>query len=168
MPDVPDRLPAPASGPETGPVPSGTSPAYSERLWPGALAWVLLGVVAVMVGIALVPVDATAGAAVAALTVAVGTVALLRTSPVVEVSGGMLRAGSARIPLALLGDARALDAVATRAELGPRLDARAHLCHRGWVPTAVRVEVHDPRDPTPYWVVSSRRPAELVAAVRGA
>jgi len=165
MPDVPDGLPAPSTGPASA---RTVKPAWSERLWPGALAWVLLVVLAAMVGIALTPVDPRAGAAAAALTVLVGAVVLLRTSPVVQVSGGVLRAGAARIPLAMLGEARALDVAETRAELGPRLDARAHLCHRGWIPTAVRVEVHDPQDPTPYWIVSTRRPAELVAAVRGA
>ncbi|MBO9555799.1 DUF3093 domain-containing protein [Cellulomonas sp.] len=165
MPDLPDGLPAPATGPADG----GTvPPVWSERLWPGALAWVLLVVLAAMVGIALTPVDPRAGAGAAALTVLVGAVVLLRTSPVVEVADGELHAGAARIPLAVLGEVRALDATQTRAELGPRLDARAHLCHRGWVPTAVRVEVHDPHDPTPYWIVSTRRPAQLVAAVRDA
>ncbi|MGY4642729.1 DUF3093 domain-containing protein [Cellulomonas sp. URHB0016] len=162
MPDVPDRLPAPAAGP--GPV-AGV-PAYSERLWPGGLAWVLLAVLAGMLGIALVPVDGRTGAAVALLTVAVGSVVLLRTSPTVQVDHGVLRAGTAHVPLAVLGAARALDGDETRAELGPRLDARAHLCHRGWVRTAVRFELLDPQDPTPYWVVSSRHPDALVSAVR--
>lgn len=31
--------------------------------------------------------------------------------------------------------------------------------------TAVRVEVLDPEDPTPYWVVSTRRPMELAASL---
>jgi uncharacterized membrane protein YeaQ/YmgE (transglycosylase-associated protein family) len=162
MPDVPDRLPAPA----TGPGPAGVPATYSERLWPGGLAWVLLGVLAAMLGIALTPVDGTAGAAVAMLALVVGAVVLVRTSPRIEVSGGDLRAGSARVPLAVLGPVRALDADETRTELGPRLDARAHLCHRGWVRTAVRVELRDPQDPTPYWIVSTRHPGVLADAVR--
>jgi len=164
MPDGPDRLPAPA----TGPAPAGGSPAYSERLWPGALAWVLLVVLAGMLGIALVPVDGRVGAGVAVLAVVVGAVVLLRTAPHVEVAGGMLRAGTARIPLVVLDAPRALDVEETRAELGPRLDARAHLCHRGWVRTAVRVDVRDPHDPTPYWIVSTRRPDDLASAIRDA
>jgi hypothetical protein len=164
MPDVPDRLPAPA----TGPAPAGGPALYSERLWPGALAWVLLAVLAAMLGIALVPVDDRVGAGGALLVLLVGAAGLLRTAPHVEVAGGALRAGSARIPLDVLGGARALDAQETRAELGTRLDARAHLCHRGWVRTAVRVEVRDPQDPTPYWIVSTRRPEALVSALRGA
>jgi hypothetical protein len=29
----------------------------------------------------------------------------------------------------------------------------------------VQVTVHDPADPVPYWLVSTRRPDELVAAL---
>jgi hypothetical protein len=32
----------------------------------------------------------------------------------------------------------------------------------------VQVWIDDPEDPTPYWVVSSRQPARLVEALRGA
>ena len=45
------------------------------------------------------------------------------------------------------------------------LDARAHVCLRAWARTAVRVEVVDPADPTPYWLVSTRHPARLAAAI---
>jgi hypothetical protein len=95
----------------------------------------------------------------------VGVVLLVRTSPRVEVAGGELRAGRAHIPVELLARPEALDAARTRTELGPRLDARAHLCLRGWIPTAVRVEVVDPQDPTPYWLVSTRRPDDLARAL---
>jgi hypothetical protein len=36
---------------------------------------------------------------------------------------------------------------------------------RSWVPTAVRIDLVDPDDPTPYWFVSTRRPDELVRAL---
>jgi hypothetical protein len=46
--------------------------------------------------------------------------------------------------------------------------AHAFIVQRPWVPTAVLVRLADPADPTPYWVVGSRRPAELAAAVLAA
>jgi hypothetical protein len=121
--------------------------------------------VAVMAWIALAVVGVWAAFLAAAVVLVGGTVALVRTSPRVEVQGGELRAGAAHIPVTLLARPRALDAAATRAELGPALDARAHVCLRGWVPTAVRVDVVDPQDPTPYWIVSTRRPEELARAL---
>jgi hypothetical protein len=49
--------------------------------------------------------------------------------------------------------------------LGPELDPAAHLVHRAWIGPVVRIEVTDPDDPTPYWIVSSRDPDALVAAL---
>ena len=144
-----------------------TAAPYTERLWLGPLGWVLLVVFALMMSIAFVPVDVRLAAAVGLVVVAVGAAVLVGAAPKVEVREGTFHAGGAHIPVALLGDATPLDAQAAKAELGPRLDARAHLVLRGWIHTAVRVDVHDPQDPTPYWVVSTRHPAELAAALRG-
>nr|WP_284301161.1 DUF3093 family protein [Homoserinibacter gongjuensis] len=53
-------------------------------------------------------------------------------------------------------------------ERGVRLHADAWLLIRGWIPDVVRVELDDPQDPTPYWIISSRRADELAAAIAGA
>ena len=45
------------------------------------------------------------------------------------------------------------------------VDSLTHLSIRPWVHTAVQIEVVDPTDRTPYWVVGSRRPGELAAAL---
>ena len=157
MPEAPRGTPLPSS--------RATAPTYTERLWLGPLGWVLLVVFSAMMAVAFVPLDPRVAALVAVAVLVVGAVLLVGLAPRVEVRDGVLRAGGAHIPVHLLGPAVTLDAEATRAELGPRLDARAHVCLRGWIHTAVRVEVNDPRDPTPYWVVSTRRPASLVAAL---
>lgn len=86
----------------------------------------------------------------------------------VRVVGGALAAGEARIPVAALGDPEALDAEEARAWRTYKADARAFMLLRGYVPTAVRVEVTDPADPTPYVYVSTREPQALVAAIRAA
>lgn len=157
MPDVPGGAPLPA------PVPTRT--VFDERLTLGVLGWVLLCVFAVMVGIAFVPVDEVLAVVVGLGVLVAGFFALVATAPVVRVDGTTVRAGQAHIPRDLVGGAVALDAAQTRAELGPRLDARAYLCQRGWIHTAVRIELVDPLDPTPYWIVSTRRPDALVAAL---
>ncbi len=100
-------------------------------------------------------------------------VLLVATSPAVVVDlgepdvgeGPSLQAGRAHIGAEHLGEAEMLDAGRLRAVMGPEANGRAYLCHRSWVRQGVRVEVTDPRDPTPYWLVSSRRPEELVAAL---
>jgi hypothetical protein len=75
-----------------------------------------------------------------------------------------LRAGTALLPADHVGRSRTLDAAAARRVLGPGIRADAGLSLRPWIKTAVQIEVdHDPS--TPYWVVATRRPAELVAAL---
>ena len=81
----------------------------------------------------------------------------------VSVVGGVFEAGRASIPVHLLAAPEALDAAAARRAAGVDADARAYLLIRPYVPTAVRVRVVDPDDPTPYWLVSTRHPRALAA-----
>lgn len=148
------------------PTPASTvAPAYSERLWSGPLGWATVLIFGVFMGISLFPVNATVAIVVGAVVLVAGVVVSVTTAPRVAVAGGELRAGGAHIPLGLLGEVRELDAGETRVELGPALDARAYVCLRAGARTAVRVEVVDAADPTPYWLVSTRRPHELARAV---
>jgi hypothetical protein len=87
-------------------------------------------------------------------------------APRIEVGDGWLRAGRARIAGEFLGDAEPLDAAETRRVAGPGADARAYLLLRPYLKRAVRVTVRDDRDPTPYWLVSSRDPEHLATAIR--
>ncbi len=87
-------------------------------------------------------------------------------APRVEVEAGWLRAGRARIPGEFVGGAEPLDAAETRRVAGPGADARAYLLLRPYLKRAVRVTIHDDRDPTPYWLVSSRDPEHLAVAIR--
>ncbi|GAA5149862.1 DUF3093 domain-containing protein [Nocardioides marinquilinus] len=86
-------------------------------------------------------------------------------SPRIVVAGDVLQVGRARIEARHLGTAVALDAEQTRRVAGREADARAHLVLRPYLPRAVRVEITDPADPAPYWLVGSRHPDRLAGAV---
>lgn len=83
----------------------------------------------------------------------------------VRVEDGTLHAGRAQIPVAQLADPVALEKEETRLVAGRDADARAYLLLRPYLKRAVRVRVTDPADPAPYWLVSTRRPRELVRAL---
>jgi hypothetical protein len=85
----------------------------------------------------------------------------------VTVRAGVLYAGQAQVPLAQLGVAEALDKDVTRLVHGVEADARAYLVTRPYISRSVRVRIEDPRDPTPYWLISSRHPRQLAAALNG-
>lgn len=86
----------------------------------------------------------------------------------VTVADGVFTAGRAQVPVGLLTDPVALDEDATRAAVGREADARAYLLLRPYVRRSVRIQVVDPADPTPYWLVSTRHPRRLVAALEAA
>lgn len=138
---------------------------FAERLRPGPAVWIVIVGLAGMLTISFVPLGLGLALGVGSGALVMGAVLALATAPRVAVADGELHAGSAHIPLDLLGAVRVLDREATRHEMGPALDARAYVCLRSWIGTGVRIEVRDPLDPTPYWLVSTRRPQALVAVL---
>lgn len=105
------------------------------------------------------------GIVLSIVVTAVVELLLVVTAPIVAVRDGQLVAGAARIPVALTGEAepfRGQDATTAR---GTQLDSRAYTMFRGWVDPVLRIAVTDPDDPVPYWLVSTRRPEELRAAI---
>ena len=103
--------------------------------------------------------------AVGVLAAGVGGLFLGYGSARVRVDGGLLHAGRATIPVPLLTSPVALDAETTRRLIGVDADARAYLLLRPYVKRSVQVAVADPADTVPYWLVSTRRPDELVRAL---
>ncbi|MDA3649564.1 DUF3093 domain-containing protein [Saccharopolyspora indica] len=83
----------------------------------------------------------------------------------VEVNGGELWVGDAHLPLRFVDEVEIITPQEQRRALGPDLDPAAFMVHRSSIRTSVRIWLDDPDDPTPYWVVSTRRPAELVEAL---
>ncbi|MEJ3743560.1 DUF3093 domain-containing protein [Actinomycetes bacterium KLBMP 9797] len=86
----------------------------------------------------------------------------------VQVVGGELRVDDARLPVRFVADAIPLDAAGRREVLGVGADPLAFVVQRPWIGGAVQVVLDDPADPTPYWVVSSRRPDQLAATLLAA
>lgn len=106
-----------------------------------------------------------AWAAAGSLAVATYAMFLWVGSVRVAVLDGELHAGTAHIPVGLLGAPRALDPEDTRRVHGVDADARAFLLTRPYVKRSVLVPVQDPLDPTPYWLISTRHPDRLAAAL---
>ncbi len=101
------------------------------------------------------------------LTVPLAGAVLLRMgSRRVRLSGGELRVGPAHVPLQHLGQVHVIAPADKRRALGPNLDPAAFVQHSPWIGPLVRVELTDPDDPTPYWIFSVDRAADLVALLR--
>ncbi len=103
-------------------------------------------------------VTAVAMLVLAAVLISVGSARL-------TVRDGVFRAGRASIPGRHLGAATALDPESTRRISGVEADARAYLLLRPYLKRAVKVEITDPADPAPYWLVATRHPDRLAQAL---
>ena len=147
---------------------STRSVAYSERLWPSPGMWAVVLIAALAGGLMVGPYGTLVWVICAALAALLTGSGLVLASARIIVRDGTLQAGRAQIPVRFLGDSTWADGDEARAERGPKLDARAYLVIRGWVRPVLKVEVVDPEDPTPYWLVSTRHPRELAAAIRQA
>jgi hypothetical protein len=84
----------------------------------------------------------------------------------VEVTDGELRVRDAHLPLQYVSGAVALDPQTLRLVVGREGDPAAFVAIRPWIGPGVQVWLDDEDDPTPYWVVSTRHPQRLLAAVR--
>lgn len=140
---------------------------YAERLGVPLRWWVQgtmlvaslwLAVVVAMPVLAATAIGLGAGAVVAAGFLTYGSARIV-------VAGGELQAGRARVPLRYVGEVTPLDAEQARRLAGPEADARAYLLLRPYLKRAVRVEIVDPADPTPYWLLSTRHPGRLASAL---
>lgn len=76
-----------------------------------------------------------------------------------------VRVDDAHIPLSYVTDVNVLDYAAKIELLGPAAAPNVFIVQRPWIRSAVRIVIDDPADPTPYWIVSSRRPDRLAAAI---
>jgi Protein of unknown function (DUF3093) len=140
---------------------------YREQLTaPGS--WWLLGMLSVVLfgttlwaGFSLL----VAAAVYLALGVACAAALLIWGSATIEVTSGELRAGRSTMSLSLAGEVSALDDTQARAMRGPRADPAALMLVRPYLKQAVYVEVVGQFASRPYWLIGTRRPAELAEAI---
>ena len=139
---------------------------YRERLWAPPALYLATALVIPASLLVFLPISVLAGILVA-IGMYLGVVVLLwALAPTIEVTDTEFRAGKAHLPRTLVGEVAAYTGAEATSQRGPVLDARAWTLFRGYVRGVVRVEVADPADPTPYWLVSARNPQAIVDALR--
>lgn len=158
------------SGPATG---ADTDGGYSERLWvpwwwwlPGLIAATLIGM-EINRGVRQLPVWAPYPVLFAITAAILLWLGRIRVEVKKDADGVVeLRAGVAHLPVSVIAKSAAIPASAKSAALGRQLDPAAYVLHRPWVGPMVLVVLDDPDDPTPYWLVSSRHPDRVLAALQ--
>jgi hypothetical protein len=144
---------------------------YRERLYV-PLAWWLLAIPAVLLlggtmyaGLswpwpAIIIGGLAAGCAAILISLGRGTV---------QIGAGTLRAGNAVLPVTAISKVIALDEKQTTRLRGPQADPSARLYSRPYLKEGVYLALDAAADPGVaagrYWLIGSRRPAELAAAI---
>ena len=150
---------------------------YSERLWvplwwwPPAFAVAALIALEVNQGVRALP-DWAPFAVL--LPVAAAVLVWFSKTEIRVVSGGAgnpaeeteLWVGDAHLPVSVISRSAEVPRSAKSAALGRQLDPAAYVVHRAWVGPMVLLVLDDPDDPTPYWLVSCRRPDRVLSALR--
>ncbi len=80
-------------------------------------------------------------------------------------TGTELWVGGAHLPVSVISRSAEVPRTAKSAALGRQLDPAAYVVHKAWVGPMVLLVLDDPEDPTPYWLVSTRHPDKVLAAL---
>jgi len=107
------------------------------------------------------PFDIRIGLAVGVVVVITIWTLLILRAPTIELSQLELRVGRVGIFRNLIGEAEVISKDRIFLERGPNLDPGAHKVFQGSVKTAIKIAILDPEDPTPYWLISTRKPDKL-------
>ena len=74
-----------------------------------------------------------------------------------------LRIDRAHIEIKYLGSATVVDSQTMRLLRTRDADPAAYLAIRFWISKGIKITIVDPRDPTPYWLITSKRGEEIAA-----
>ena len=140
-------------------------PLYREWLVPSIGNFVAAAIIMPSAYLVFLPINPALGFWLGILLMFAIWVVMLSASPRIEVSNGELKVAMAHIAVEHLSQGREIPVDFRFAERGPSLDARAYVRFQVGVKSLVRFEITDPKDPTPYWLVSTRHADRLLAAV---
>jgi hypothetical protein len=88
------------------------------------------------------------------------------TKLTIDVVDEKLKVGRAQIEKQYLGEVKALNDEEMRYLRGPGINPLAFLALRFWVKGGIKITLKDPKDPTPYWLVSTKNPEKLRKAIK--
>lgn len=105
-------------------------------------------------------------AAIAALiSLVIGVILMFTTKGEIIFDERELRVGRAHIEHKYCGSVTVLSRAEFLRARTREIDPAAHLALLFWVSQGVKIEIKDSRDPTPYWLISTRRGEELKRAL---
>ncbi|MEI7550564.1 MAG: DUF3093 domain-containing protein [Actinomycetes bacterium] len=131
---------------------------FLEKVYPPPISWFLTLIFGFAMGLVFgAPFGVTAGMIGGLLAAGLVSFSLWRSIFEISIDGEMLIAEGNEIPRAQITLCTPLDREATRSTLGPKADPAALIIMRGWVHTAVKLDIADPEKKRPYIFISTRQ-----------
>ena len=142
------------------------SPLYKERVLPNFGTFAAIFALLPSIAIISEPFDVRIGLAIGIVVVITIWTLLIFRAPTIELSNLKLKVGRVGIFRNLIGQAEVISKDRIFLERGPNLDPGAHKVFQGSVKTAIKIAILDPEDPTPYWLISTRKPHKLAELLK--
>lgn len=131
---------------------------YLEKVYPPPISWFLTLIFGLAIGLVLgAPFGVVVGLIGGLLAAGLVSFSLWRSTFEISIDDEMFVADGNEIPRAHITLCTPLDRAATRSTLGPKADPAALIIMRGWVHTAVKIDISDAEKRRPYIFVSTRQ-----------
>lgn len=144
---------------------SNSNSEFAERInWPFWL-WLLVAIMIASVYLTIwAPFNVLAATVICILMAAVFIYSSFKSRLDIVVINNWLYVGNAKIECKFIKKAIVLNKTDYLRVRGPKADPASFSATRFWISTGVKVELSDKSDPTPYWLISSKK-AKALAAV---
>lgn len=139
---------------------------YKERVRPNLGTFLAVATLLPAVTLVSEPFDYRIGIAVGLVLILSIWAALYFCAPVIQVGNSTLTVARAKIPKTFIGNIEEIAKDQIFSERGPNLNSAAYKVFQGTVKTALKITIDDPNDPTPYWIISTRNPAQLANLIK--
>lgn len=138
---------------------------FKEFVFPGVTLFVAIGLSTLAIWVVFLPINSGIGSIISLATLVIFSTFSLMRSPKIRVEGNFLKISKAKIEIRFISKAKLINQKDLFTERGVGLNALAYCVFQVGVTRAVRIEIEDSSDPTPYWLVSSRKPNQLIRAL---
>lgn len=138
---------------------------YREWQYPRISSFFPLVLFIPAVWIVAAPFSTNIGLFIGAALALLAAILKLSAAKHISISADSITLGDAEIPRKIIGTVSSISQSEQFAARGSNLDARAFVFLKYGLPGMVKVEIKDPKDPTPYLLIATRNADELVAAL---
>jgi hypothetical protein len=139
---------------------------FFEQLSWGFGVWSFIAMLCLSIYLSIwAPLGNLAAIMVTAISLCAAFALSIKMRTTIYVTNQMLHVNKAKIDLKYIKSATVLTPVEYKKMIGVAADPAAFLAINFWIRSGVKVELKDKKDPTPYWLISSRNPKKLVNAL---